>query len=258
MLVSAPLRRLLHAPGFSLAVVLTLALSVGANTAVFSLVNALLLRPLPYPQPERLAGIEMTSSVADPDPSTSIDGETWGADPRSGPAGDARALQLRRSAFRGKRAHRFGGPERLVVVGVLGPRFTLPQAADIYTPIRPSRTGEGGGTNYHFIARLKPGVSWQAANAALARLQPRMLAYHGASPRKPGEQRALVFIPLEQHFSAERRGPALGLLLATGLIVLIACANLASLTLVRLRRRSTEIATRLALGAGRAQLLREL
>jgi hypothetical protein len=77
MLVSAPVRRLLHAPGFSVAVILTLALSVGANTAVFSLVNALLLRPLPYPQPERLAGIEMTSSLLGADPSTSIDGETW-------------------------------------------------------------------------------------------------------------------------------------------------------------------------------------
>jgi hypothetical protein len=77
MLVSAPVRRLLHAPGFSVAVILTLALSVGANTAVFSLVNALLLRPLPYPQPERLAGIEMTSSIGPPDPETSIDGETW-------------------------------------------------------------------------------------------------------------------------------------------------------------------------------------
>ena len=148
--------------------------------------------------------------------------------------------------------------EPYTVVGVLGARFTLPQAADVYTPIRPSRTGEGEGTNYHFIARLKPGVSWQDASAALGRLQPRMLSYHGASPRRPGEQRALVFIPLEQHFSAEQRGPALGLLLATGLIVLIACANLASLTLVRLRRRTAEIATRLALGAGRAQLLREL
>lgn len=322
MLVSAPVRRLLHAPGFSVAVILTLALSVGANTAVFSLVNALLLRPLPYPQPERLAGIEMTSSIGQPDPETSIDGETWemirdqvpqvtpalasfggvrsAANVRTD-AGVQSVSSLRISAeffqVLGERPmlgrsftpeeDRDGGPHAVIisnqlwrtafqnnpqilgqqilvkgepytVVGVLGPRFTLPQAADVYMPIRPSRTGEGGGTNYHFIARLKPGVNWENANAALARLQPRMLSYHGTSPKKPGEQRALVFIPLEQHFSAEQRGPALGLLLATGLIVLIACANLASLTLVRLRRRAAEIATRLALGASRAQLLREL
>jgi predicted permease len=285
-------------------------------------VNALLLRPLPYPQPEQLAGIEMTSSISPPDPETSIDGETWemirNQVPQVTPAlssfGGVRSatnvrtdagvqsvssLRISANFFQvlGERPllgrsfmpeeDRDGGPHAVIisnllwrtafqsnpqilgqqilvkgepytVVGVLGPRFTLPQAADVYMPIRPSRTGEGGGTNYHFIARLKPGVSWEDANAALARLQPRMLSYHGASPKKPGEQRALVFIPLEQHFSAEQRGPALGLLLATGLIVLIACANLASLTLVRLRRRAAEIATRLTLGASRAQLLREL
>src|SRR3954454_6581287 len=71
------LRRLAQAPGYALAVVLTLALSIGANTAVFSLVNALLLRPLPYPRPDRLAGIEMVSNQDTPDPSTAIDGETW-------------------------------------------------------------------------------------------------------------------------------------------------------------------------------------
>ena len=143
------------------------------------------------------------------------------------------------------------------MIGVLGPRFTLPGAADIYTPIRPSRTGEGGGTNYAFMARLRPGTSWQEANTALERLHPKMLDWHEHDIR-PGEHRWLQFIPLEQNLSADDRDPALVLLLATGFIVLIACANLASLTLVRMRRRSYELATRLALGAGRWPLMQQL
>ena len=107
------------------------------------------------------------------------------------------------------------------------------------------------------MARLKPGTTWQEANAALGRLHPKMLDWHEHDLR-PGEQRSLQFIPLEEHFSADQHDPALGLLLATGFIVLIACANLASLTLVRMRRRSYELATRLALGGGRWQLMQQL
>jgi len=315
-------RRLAQSPGFALAVILTLALSIGANTAVFSLVNALLLRPLPYPQPDRLAGIELVSNQDAPDPSTAIDGETWelirdqvpqvvaAVSSMGGPGGNAINIRTPagvRSVSSGRVSAGFfqvlgelpvmgrsftaeedrdGGPhaaiisnslwrtafqsdphvlgkatlvkgEPYTVVGVLGPRFSLPGAVDIYTPIRPSRAGEGGGTNYDFMARLKPGLSWQEANAALGRLHPKMLDWHEHNLR-PGERRSLQFIPLEEHLSADQRDPALVLLLATGFIVLIACANLASLTLVRMRRRSYELATRLALGAGRWPLMQQL
>jgi macrolide transport system ATP-binding/permease protein len=312
------LRRLAQSPGFALAVILTLALSIGANTAVFSLVNALLLRPLPYPQPDRLAGIEVRSNLGSTNPERDIDGETWelirdqvpqvipalssfgglsSATNIRTPAGVQSVHSARISAqffnvlgeppAMGRsftlEEDRDGGPHAVIisnnlwrtafqsdphilgnailvkgepytVVGVLGPRFTFPSAADIYTPIRPSRTGEGGGTNYSFMARLKPGVTWQEANASLARLRPRMLTWD----LKPGEQDVLQFIPLEEHFSAGEHDPALALLLATGFIVLIACANLASLTLVRMRRRSYELATRLALGAGRGDLMQQV
>ncbi|MFL6428516.1 MAG: ADOP family duplicated permease [Acidobacteriaceae bacterium] len=315
------LRRLAQSPGFALAVILTLALSIGANTAVFSLVNALLLRPLPYRQPDRLAAIEMVSNQDAPDPSTAIDGETWELirdqvpqviaavysfgglaaaanvrtpagvqsvssgrvsanffqvlgempimgrsftaeeDRDGGPHAVIISNQLWRTAFQsdphilGKAISVKGEP--YTVVGVLGPRLTVPGAAEIYTPIRPSRTGEGGGTNYEFTARLKPGTTWQEANAALGRLHPKMLDWHEHDLR-PGEHRELQFIPLEQHLSADEHDPALALLLATGFIVLIACANLASLTLVRMRRRSYELATRLALGAGRGALMQQV
>jgi predicted permease len=315
------LRRLAQSPGFALAVILTLALSIGANTAVFSLVNALLLRPLPYPQPDRLAGIELASNQDAPDPSTAIDGEAWelirDQVPQVTPAlssfggvtsatnirtpagtqsvssarvsagfftvlGELPAMgrsftseedrdggphaviinhQLWRTAFQSDR-HILGKVilvkgEPYAVVGVLGPRFSFPRPAEIYTPIRPSRTGEGGGTNYEFTARLKPGATWQEANATLAHLHPKMLDWHEHDLR-PGERRTLQFIPLEEHLSADQHDPALALLLATGFIVLIACANLASLTLVRMRRRSYELATRLALGAGRWPLMQQL
>ena len=315
------LRRLAQSPGFALAVILTLALSIGANTAVFSLVNALLLRPLPYPQPDRLAGIEMVSNQDAPDPSTAIDGETWELIRDQVPQviaavysfdGLSAAANIRtpagvQSVSSGRVSANFfqvlgelpvigrtftpeedrdGGPHAVIisnnlwrtefqsdlhilgksilvkgepytVIGVLGPRFTFPAATDIYTPIRPSRTGEGGGTNYEFTARLKPGATWQEANAALGRLHPKMLDWHEHDLR-PNEHRELQFIPLEQHLSADEHDPALALLLATGFIVLIACANLASLTLVRMRRRSYELATRLALGAGRWPLMQQV
>lgn len=314
----ATLRRLVQSPGFALAVILTLALSIGANTAVFSLVNALLLRPLPYPQPDRLAGIAVRSSLGQSNADEDIDGETWelirdqvpqvlpavtsfgglnSATNIRTPAGVQSVHSARISQYffevlgeppvmgRSFTADedREGGPQAVIisnnlwrttfqsdphilgrsilikgepyiVVGVLGPRFSFPQSADIYTPIRPSRSGEGEGTNYGFMARLKPGATWQDVNAALARLHPRMLTWD----LKPGEKDILQFIPLEEHFSAGEHDPALTLLLATGFIVLIACANLASLTLVRMRRRSYELATRLALGAGRGALMQQL
>jgi predicted permease len=315
------LRRLAQSPGFALAVILTLALSIGANTAVFSLVNALLLRPLPYPQPDRLAGIELASNQDAPDPSTAIDGEAWelirdhvpqvlpavysyggltatanirtpvgvqnvsservsanffhvlgelpvigrsftsDEDRDGGPHAVIISNNLWRTAFQSDQ-HILGKAvlvkgEPYTVVGVLGPLFSFSGGAEIYTPIRPSRTGEGGGTNYEFTARLKPGATWQEANATLARLHPKMLDWHEHDLR-PGERRTLQFIPLEEHLSADQHDPALALLLATGFIVLIACANLASLTLVRMRRRSYELATRLALGAGRWPLMQQL
>ncbi|MGI8769979.1 MAG: ABC transporter permease [Acidobacteriaceae bacterium] len=314
------LRQLRKSPGFSITVLLTLALSIGANTAVFSVVNALLLRPLPYPHPEQLATLEVSSSQGVLDPLAGVDGETWDAIRDSVPAvraavsdiggpvrqgvnirtpegvqyvsaarvsaGFLDVLSVRPMLGRNFNAGEDtpGGPRAAIlsydfwhtafhddrnvlgrailikgepysIVGVLPEGAVIPSAPNVLTPIRPTRTGEGEGDNYGLIARLEHG-GWQQANAQLAHVHSQSLAYHGSvhSAAAP----VYRFVPLQKGFTAEERGPVLTLMLATSLILLIACANLAGLALVRVNRRAREIATRMALGATRWTVIRQL
>jgi predicted permease len=311
------LRPLAKSPGFAFAVLLTLALSIGANSAIFSVVNALLLRPLPYPHPDRLATVELTSSRGVLDPREHIDGATWLAVRDHVPAVEPAVSSLggldSGLNLQFGRIHRYvpaarvsasffpvlgippalgrtftaaedlpGGPAAAIlshdlfrtlfdnnpailghailikgvptpIVGVLPQRATIPGASQVYTPIRPSRIGEGGGTNYSLFVRLRPGASWPQANAQLASipLPSWMRAQYGPTAH-------YQFIPLQKGLGSAERTPALVLLLATGLILLIACANLAGLALIRITRRTSEIATRLALGASPSLILRQL
>jgi predicted permease len=310
-------RQLWRNPGFTVAVVITLALAIGANTAIFSLVNALILKSLPYPHPERMGTIyaRVTGPGAS-DERTGIDGEKWellrdnvpalvsavsggtsgvnlqaashvqyvhegrisshyldvlGLQPILGrnfteeedrPHGPKAAIlgySLWRNDFEAERsilgqAILLKG-ESYTVVGVLPQGATTPANADLYTALQPSREGEGGGTNFDAITRLRDEATWQEANTEINRAWALRAERYAKS--NPGAQISYYSVPLQKGQTDSLRPQVLALMLAAAFILLIACANLAGLTLVRMMRRTSEVATRLALGASRWQIQKQ-
>ena len=312
-------RQLQRNPGFTLTVIVTLALSIGANTAIFSLVNALMLKTLPYPHPERLATIYTRIVGAEvSDERHGLTGEQWellrdnvpslvSAVSSRGTSGvnfqagsqiqylhsgrisahylDALGLQpllgrnfieeedrphgpkavilsysVWRNAFAAEpsiigQAIKLKG-EPYVVVGVLPQSAITPLNADLYTALQPSRSGEGGGTNFEAIARLRDGATWQEADAQINRVWLARAGRYELSGN-PGAQVSYHCEPLQKGQTDSLRPQVLALMLAAGFILLIACANLAGLTLVRMLRRTSEVATRLALGASPWQIQKQ-
>lgn len=313
------MRQLWRNSGFTFTVVLTVALSIGINTAIFSLVNALLLRSLPYPHSERMGTIyARTTGTRPSDSLTGMDGEKWELlrddvpsllsavsggstsgvnlqsgthtqylhagrvsahyfdvlglhpfigrvfseeeDHRHGPLAAILSYSLWRKTF-GSNPAILGQSvtlkgEPYTIVGVLPDHATTPINADIYTALQPSRQGEGGGTNYEAITRLRDGATWQQADAEINR------AWAARAQRfvkaNPGGHVTYYSVPLQKGETDVLRPQVLFLMLAAGSILLIACANLAGLTLVRMSRRTSEVATRLALGATHWQIQRQL
>jgi macrolide transport system ATP-binding/permease protein len=312
------LRQLGRNPGFTLTVILTLALSIGANTAIFSIVNALMLKNLPYAHPERMGTIYTRFVGAQAsDERRSLDGEEWellrdnvpslisavgggmsgvnlqagshaqyvhagrisahyldvlaitpamgrnfteAEDLPHGPRAAILSYSLWRNTFGGDR-NLLGQAIRLkgdvyTVIGVLPEGATMPQNANVYTALQPSREGEGGGSNFDVITRLRDGTTWQQADAEINRAWASRAA--NFAKRNPGARLTYYSVALQKGVTAELRPKALTLMLAAGFILLIACANLAGLALVRVLRRSPEIATRLALGASHWRVQKQL
>ena len=312
-------RQLRRNPGFTITVILTLALAIGANTAIFSMVNALMLKSLPYSHPERMGTIytRITGSRAS-DERHKLNGEQWEllrdnvlslisavSSPRTsgvnlqagshveyvhggrisahyldvlavqpvlgrnfsddedrphGPKAAILSYSLWRNIFSpnpnilGQAVLLKGEP--YTVIGVLPEGTTAPLNADLYTALQPSREGEGGGTNFESVTRLRDGANWQRADAEINRAWA-LRSNRYELKNNPGAQLTYYSVPLQKGQTASLRPQVLALMLAAAFILLIACANLAGMTLVRMMRRTSEVATRLALGASRWQIQKQ-
>ncbi|HZP86125.1 MAG TPA: FtsX-like permease family protein, partial [Burkholderiales bacterium] len=144
------------------------------------------------------------------------------------------------------------------IIGVLPEGATTPLNADVYTALQPSREGEGQAANFVAIMRLRDEATWQQADAELARTLSATVRARRIASADPGAQVTYYAVPLQRAATDALRPQVLALMLASGFILIIACANIAGLTLVRMLHRTGELTIRLALGASRWQVQRQL
>jgi predicted permease len=317
-------RRLVRSPMFTVVTLLTIAIGVGANSAIFSVINGVLLKPLPYPDPERLVsvwqtapGIGITDLNASPSDYFTFREENrtfqyfgiWTGDsvsvtglaaPEQVPgldvsSGTLEALGVQPTLGRwftlkdethgspetvilthGYWQRKFGGDasvigRRLVadgkareIIGVMPPTFRfLDEKPDLIFPFQFDRAKIFlGNFSYQAIARLKPGVTLAQANADVGRMIPMVTTEF---PPPPGFSAKLFeaahiqpsLRPLRQDVIGDLGKVLWVLMTSIGVVLLIACANVANLLLVRAEGRQQELAIRTALGADSAQIARE-